>query len=153
MPGSPRISQANEADPGALPDVNRCGGWPYTDQQPKLPNGPCSSSRLMVVVSRGIPIPLPRSWKTDSASSFQQTNSAGQPSPGRLSRSPGASGGPAPHPGPSARTRNRPTSARRGCAPGRPSHLERCRWPSAALRNASRRPREDPGPGSRRCRT
>ena len=32
-------------------------GWPYIDQQPKLPNGPCSSSRLMVVVSRGIPIP------------------------------------------------------------------------------------------------
>ena len=23
-------------------------GWPYTDQQPKLPNGPCSSSRLAV---------------------------------------------------------------------------------------------------------
>ena len=39
-------------------------GWPYIDQQPKLPNGPCSSSRLMVVVSRGIPIPLPRRWKT-----------------------------------------------------------------------------------------
>ena len=49
------------------------GGWPYIDQQPKLPNGPCSSSRLMVVVSRGIPSPLPRRWKTDSASSFQQT--------------------------------------------------------------------------------
>ena len=56
-------------------------GWPYTDQQPKLPNGPCSSSRLMVVVSRGIPIPIPRSWKTDSASSFQQTMRTGQPSP------------------------------------------------------------------------
>ena len=63
------------ADPG------RCEGWPYTDQQPKLPNGPCSSSRLMVVVSRGIPIPLPRRWKTDSASSFQQTMRTGQPSP------------------------------------------------------------------------
>ena len=56
-------------------------GWPYIDQQPKLPNGPCSSSRLMVVVSRGIPIPLPRRWKTDSASSFQQTMRTGQPSP------------------------------------------------------------------------
>ena len=58
-------------------------GWPYIDQQPKLPNGPCSSSRLMVVVSRGIPIPLPRSWKTDSASSFQQTMRTGQPASGR----------------------------------------------------------------------
>ena len=56
-------------------------GWPYIDQQPKLPNGPCSSSRLMVVVSRGIPIPLPRRWKTDSASSFQQTMRTGQPFP------------------------------------------------------------------------
>ena len=56
-------------------------GWPYIDRQPKLSNGPCASSRLMVVVSRGIPIPLPRSWKTDSASSFQQTIRTGQPSP------------------------------------------------------------------------
>ena len=56
-------------------------GCPYIDQQPKLPNGPCSSSRLMVVVSRGIPIPLPRRWKTDSASSFQQTMRTGQPYP------------------------------------------------------------------------
>ena len=61
-------------------------GWPYIDQQPKLSNGPCSSSRLMVVVSRGIPIPLPRSWKTDSASSFQQTNRPASHPPGRLSR-------------------------------------------------------------------
>ena len=32
-------------------------GWPYTDQQPKLSKGPCSSSRLMVVVGRPLRSP------------------------------------------------------------------------------------------------
>ena len=62
-------------------------GWPYIDQQPKLPNGPCSSSRLMVVVSRGIPIPLPRSLgrRTRHHRSSRRTAPASHP-PGRLSR-------------------------------------------------------------------